>query len=76
MSIENLLTLDEVAKLLRLSRTTLYKMLQKGTIPAVRVGFQWRFDEREIESWLKGQQPQVPQPPEPPRKEEATIYTE
>ena len=53
MELENLLTLKEVAKLLRLSPQTLYKMLEQGEIPAVKIGSQWRFDREQLRSWLE-----------------------
>lgn len=53
MELENLLTLKEVAKLLRLSPQTLYKMLEQGEIPAVKIGSQWRFDREQLKSWLE-----------------------
>lgn len=52
MELENLMTLKEVAKLLRLSPQTLYKMLELGEIPAVKIGSQWRFDREQLKSWL------------------------
>jgi excisionase family DNA binding protein len=50
---QNLLTLKEVAQLLRLSPQTLYKMLRDGSISAVKIGSQWRFDQEQIRSWLQ-----------------------
>jgi excisionase family DNA binding protein len=52
--IENLMTVKEVAALLRVSPQTLYKMLEQGSIPAVKIGSQWRFDRDQIKDWLKG----------------------
>ena len=49
------LTLDELAEYLKLSRTKLYRMAQKGEIPASKVGAQWRFDREEIDAWMKSQ---------------------
>jgi excisionase family DNA binding protein len=39
--------------LLSVDRTTIYRMVQGGEIPAVRVGKQWRFPRPEIERWLR-----------------------
>jgi excisionase family DNA binding protein len=55
MSLKHLLTAKEVASLLRVSLQTLYKMLEQGQIPAVRVGSQWRFDGDRIKVWLEQQ---------------------
>ena len=53
--IENLMTVKEVSALLRVSPQTLYKMLEQGNIPAVKVGSQWRFDRTQIRDWIQGQ---------------------
>lgn len=55
MSLKNLLTAKEVAGLLRVSTQTLYKMLEQGQIPAVKVGSQWRFDGDKIQDWIEEQ---------------------
>lgn len=49
------MTVKEVAALLRVSPQTLYKMLEQGTIPAVKIGSQWRFDRDQIREWIRGQ---------------------
>lgn len=40
--------------MLRVSPQTLYKMLEQGEIPAVKVGSQWRFDREKIKDWIEG----------------------
>jgi excisionase family DNA binding protein len=59
MAIENMLTVKEVAAMLRVSSQTLYKMLEQGEIPAVKVGSQWRFDREKLKTWIehRGTQP-------------------
>lgn len=47
-----LLTLNEVAKLLRVDKMTVYRMVKRGAIPATRVGHQWRFEQSLIRQWL------------------------
>ncbi len=56
---KELFTFDEVKRYLRLNRSTLYKFVQEGKIPAVKVGRQWRFDLSEIDGWLKHNSPQT-----------------
>lgn len=46
------LTVDEVASLLRLTRVTIYRMAKAGDIPALKVGKVWRFPEEEVEAWI------------------------
>lgn len=47
-----LLTTQQVQNLLKVDRTTIYRMVESGKLPAVRVGKQWRFDPSQIERWL------------------------
>jgi excisionase family DNA binding protein len=53
---DHLLTVKEVAALLRVSSQTLYKMLEQGGIPAVKVGSQWRFEREKVRAWLESQE--------------------
>lgn len=48
-----LLTTKQVQTLLRVDRTTIYRMVDGGQLPAVRVGKQWRFDSAHVEHWLQ-----------------------
>lgn len=50
---QNLMTVKEVAALLRVSPQTLYKMLEQRSIPAVKVGSQWRFEQDQIREWIR-----------------------
>lgn len=47
------LTIDELASYIKISRTKLYGMAQRGEIPASKIGSQWRFDREEIDLWMK-----------------------
>jgi len=47
-----LMTLQEVADYLRVTRKTVYRLLEGGKIPAAKVGRQWRFDRAAIDKWL------------------------
>lgn len=53
------LTVKDVAVYLKLSADLVYKLAQKGKIPASRIGNQWRFDREEIDAWVKAQRPRV-----------------
>ncbi len=57
METDKWLTLDELAEYLKLSRTKLYRMAQKGKIPASKIGAQWRFNRKEIDDWVTSQRP-------------------
>jgi len=49
---EQLLTLEELADFLKLSKMTIYRMVKKKEIPSLKIASQWRFSKKEIESWL------------------------
>lgn len=48
-----LLRTRQVQQLLQVDRTTIYRMVESGRLPAIRVGKQWRFPQPEIERWLR-----------------------
>ena len=50
-----LLTADEVASKLRLTRSTIFKLSSKGMIPRIKIGAALRFDPHEIERWIEDQ---------------------
>jgi PTS system nitrogen regulatory IIA component len=49
---DDILTIDEVAKYLRVSERTVYDWAQKGEIPSGKIGTVWRFKKSEIERWV------------------------
>jgi excisionase family DNA binding protein len=52
---ETFLTTEEVLEYLQVNLRTVYRLIKAGKIPAVRVGRQWRFRKRDIDSWLDSQ---------------------
>ena len=48
-----LMDIDELADYLKLKRQTLYNWLHQGKIAGIKVGGVWRFDRRDVDSWLK-----------------------
>jgi len=50
---EKLLTLYEVADYLRLNKFTVYRMVDRGKLPAIKVANQWRFKEKDLDKWLE-----------------------
>ena len=52
---ETFLTTEEVLEYLNVNLRTVYRLIKAGSIPAVRVGRQWRFRKRDIDKWLEGQ---------------------
>jgi len=53
--VNDILTIDEAAELLRIPRSTVYKLAQQDRIPAQKVGRQWRFHRRTLEKWIAGE---------------------
>ena len=47
-----LLTVTEVADLLRVSRMTVYRMIKEGDMAAVRVGRSYRLREDDVDTYL------------------------
>ena len=47
------MTIDEIAKYLKLKKQKLYKLAQKGGIPAYKFGREWRFRTDRIEQWIE-----------------------
>ena len=52
-SISAVLTVPELARVLRIGRTTAYKMVQEGLIPAARIGKIIRIPRHAVENFLK-----------------------
>lgn len=49
---DEILTLPEVAQLLKVAEKTVYTMAQKGDLPAFKVGGQWRFRRADLDAWI------------------------
>ena len=48
------LTTEEVLEYLQVNLRTVYRLIKSNSIPAVRVGRQWRFKKQDIDAWLEG----------------------
>lgn len=62
---DDILTIEEVAKYLRVSERTVYDWAQKGEVPSGKIGTVWRFKKSEIEKWVNdrlssGSKPVIP----------------
>lgn len=51
---EAFLTAAEVAAWLKLNIETVYALIAKEGLPAVKIGGQWRFQESKIREWVEG----------------------
>lgn len=47
-----LMTIEEVAQYLKVTRRTIYEWLKQNKIPAVKLVGQWRFKRDRIDSWI------------------------
>lgn len=52
MSINDVLTLEELAAYLKVSETTAYSLVRNGDIPGRKVGREWRFLRERVVNWL------------------------
>jgi excisionase family DNA binding protein len=48
-----MLTLEDVAQFLKVHPSTVYRLLKNRSIPAFKVGSDWRFNQDSIERWIK-----------------------
>ncbi|HZP45130.1 MAG TPA: helix-turn-helix domain-containing protein [Candidatus Binataceae bacterium] len=46
-----IMTLDEVADYLRVHPSTVYRMAKNQTLPAFKIGSDWRFNRESIDTW-------------------------
>ena len=49
---DEMLTIDDLAKYLKLKPQTIYKWAQAGKIPGAKFGKEWRFRRSAIEQWI------------------------
>jgi excisionase family DNA binding protein len=47
-----ILTVMEVARFLRVPKSTVYKLARVGELPASKIGKHWRFLRRDIHEWM------------------------
>jgi len=50
----DILTVEEAAELLKIPRSSVYKLAQEGKIPAKKVGRHWRFHRETLINWIAG----------------------
>ncbi|MCC6240763.1 MAG: helix-turn-helix domain-containing protein [Phycisphaerales bacterium] len=49
---DSILTIEELAVYLKLSKSTLYKLCAEGKVPGTKVGRHWRFHRTAIDQWI------------------------
>ena len=55
MKDDEVLTIKEVAILLKVGEKTVYSMAQSGEFPAFKVRGQWRFSRKDLDAWIEQQ---------------------
>jgi excisionase family DNA binding protein len=65
-----LLTTRDVQALIKVDKSTIYRMAESGRIPAIKVGRQWRFPEDELMAWLDVHRSAVVRAPDGPESPE------
>lgn len=50
---KRLIDIEELADYLKLKKQTIYNWLHQRKISGIKVGGVWRFDPKEIDSWIK-----------------------
>jgi excisionase family DNA binding protein len=53
MKVTEILTIPEVAGLLKIAETTAYLLAQRCELPGFKVGGQWRFSRIAIDNWIR-----------------------
>ncbi len=48
------LTVTDLSDYLRVHRSTIYRLLRRGQLPAFKIGSDWRFDVGAIDQWRLG----------------------
>jgi excisionase family DNA binding protein len=54
------LTIGELSAYLKVSKSTLYKLVREGKVPCQKVGRHWRFRKDAIDRWLEEHKPDSP----------------
>jgi len=59
---DEVLTIEDLAAYLKLSKSTLYKLAQEGKVPGQKVGRHWRLRRETIDRWLDNSSERSPKP--------------
>lgn len=50
---DSLMTVEEVAKYLKVEQSTIYTWAKERKLPSIKVGRFWRFKKEDIDKWLE-----------------------
>ena len=51
-----IITIRELARYLKMTEKTLYRLAADGAVPGFKVGGAWRFRMTEVDRWIKQQE--------------------
>nr|MBI3614271.1 helix-turn-helix domain-containing protein [Nitrospirota bacterium] len=54
-----ILTVLDVARFLRVPKSTVYKLARLGELPASKIGKHWRFQRRDVQQWVHSRSNQL-----------------
>jgi excisionase family DNA binding protein len=79
MAAHKILTLSEVAELLKVHPITVYRLIKRGKLPVFHIGRVLRFDANQLEDWLRITQRDIAlkdhrRKPKPPSSAEYVAY--
>jgi len=57
MSTDEILNIKEVSEYLKIPVSTLYKLIQEGRVPAVKLGKHWRFMKKDLDNLFENKLP-------------------
>lgn len=57
MSADEILNIKEVSEYLKIPVSTLYKLIQDGKVPAVKLGKHWRFMKKDLDNLFEQKPP-------------------
>ena len=58
---DQIMTIQEVAKYLKLNVKTAYRLVSEGKLPGFKVGGSWRFKKVDLEEWIEKQKSKMEQ---------------
>jgi excisionase family DNA binding protein len=56
----SVMTLNEVAEFLKVHPSTVYRLLKRHSLPAFKMGSDWRFNQESLEQWIKTCEMEMP----------------
>lgn len=54
---DEILTVKELARYLKLNEKTAYRLVSKDDLPGFKVGGSWRFKKTDIDAWIESRKP-------------------